>query len=98
MNFVYEPKWTPTPANINALPLEIRTYIHDLATICDPAGDIRTAHVVTENNLALIAKLQEAESRIAELEEAIRKAPCSTCLARHRSDNSICSNAWHVWT
>lgn len=35
--------WTPTPANINALPEPLRAYIHDLSTNCDPAG------IVTEN-------------------------------------------------
>ena len=34
------PNWTPTPANINALPDPLRRYIHDLKTICDPAGDV----------------------------------------------------------
>jgi hypothetical protein len=33
------PAWKPTPENINALPEPIRQYIHDLATVCDPAGD-----------------------------------------------------------
>jgi hypothetical protein len=33
--------WTPTAANINALPEPLRIYIHDLNTVCDPAGDVR---------------------------------------------------------
>lgn len=32
--------WTPTPSNINALPEPLRAYIHDLKTVCDPAGDL----------------------------------------------------------
>ena len=32
--------WTPTPKNINALPEPLRAYIHDLKTVCDPAGDV----------------------------------------------------------
>ena len=31
--------WTPTPENINALPDPLRRYIHQLETVCDPAGD-----------------------------------------------------------
>ena len=38
--FDIKPDWSPTPANINALPNPLRRYIHDLKTICDPAGDI----------------------------------------------------------
>lgn len=30
-----------TPAQINALPEHVRRYIHDLQTICDPAGMVR---------------------------------------------------------
>ena len=33
-------EWLPTADNINALPEPIRKYIADLATRCDPAGDI----------------------------------------------------------
>jgi hypothetical protein len=32
----------PTPAQVNALPTPIRSYIHDLETRCDHSGDIRT--------------------------------------------------------
>lgn len=38
-------KWTPTPANINALPDGVRQYVHDLETLCDPA------HIIAENTL-----------------------------------------------
>ena len=38
--FDIKPDWSPTPANINALPNPLRRYIHDLKTICDPAGDV----------------------------------------------------------
>jgi hypothetical protein len=33
--------WTPTAENINALPEPLRVFIHDLNTVCDPAGDVR---------------------------------------------------------
>jgi hypothetical protein len=38
--FDIKPDWSPTPANSNALPNPLRRYIHDLKTICDPAGDV----------------------------------------------------------
>lgn len=30
--------WKPTPENINKLPKPIHNYIHDLTSLCDPAG------------------------------------------------------------
>jgi hypothetical protein len=54
--------WLPTPANINALPEPIRKYIHNLETLCDPAG------IVTQNTLArdrktqLVARLKDTTS------------------------------------
>lgn len=33
--------WTPTAANINALPPPVRKYIHDLETLADPAGIVQ---------------------------------------------------------
>lgn len=35
------PDWKPTSANINALPMPLRGYIHELETSCDPAGLLR---------------------------------------------------------
>lgn len=36
-----DPDWTPTSANINALPAPLRRYIHDCITLaCDPQGVI----------------------------------------------------------
>ena len=44
--------WTPTPTNINALPEPLRDYIHDLETVCDPAGDVRELfRLQTENRM-----------------------------------------------
>lgn len=37
--------WTPTAANINALPPALKSYIHDLVASCDPAG------IIAENTL-----------------------------------------------
>ncbi len=33
--------WQPTPENINALPEPLRSFVHDLQTICDPAGMVQ---------------------------------------------------------
>lgn len=33
-------EWTPTAENINALPLPVRSFIHELAANCDPAGTV----------------------------------------------------------
>jgi hypothetical protein len=44
--------WTPTAANINALPEPLRVFIHDLNTVCDPAGDVRELfRLQTENRM-----------------------------------------------
>ena len=44
--------WTPTNENINALPEPLRRYIHDLETVCDPAGDVRELfRLKTENKM-----------------------------------------------
>src|ERR1700743_1324695 len=42
--------WTPTPENINALPPGVRSYIHDLETMADPAGIVRENHCLREDN------------------------------------------------
>ena len=44
--------WTPSADNINALPEPLRHYIHDLETVCDPAGDVQDKfRLKTENDL-----------------------------------------------
>jgi hypothetical protein len=44
--------WIPTPRNINALPEPLRAYIHDLKTVCDPAGDVtELVRLQTENRM-----------------------------------------------
>jgi hypothetical protein len=44
--------WTPTAANINALAEPLRVFIHDLNTVCDPAGDVRELfRLQTENRM-----------------------------------------------
>jgi hypothetical protein len=55
--------WTPTPANINALPKPLRRYIHELETVTDPAGDVRKLFRLKAENKML---RQECE-RLAKL-------------------------------
>lgn len=62
------PAWTPTAANINALPEPIRQYVHDLATRCDPAGDVAQMAMLKQQNRelqALTAALPIAEPAAA---------------------------------
>jgi hypothetical protein len=57
---VHIPKdWTPTAENINALPVPLRLYIHDLQTSCDPAGTIRENVLLKDENYAMRLKLAE---------------------------------------
>lgn len=48
-----QPDWTPTAENINALPDPLRLYIHELETVCDPAGDVRELYRLKEENKML---------------------------------------------
>jgi hypothetical protein len=57
--------WLPTPANVNALPVGIRRYIHDLETRCDPAGDVQTMALQVDTIRALDAKVRELEAELA---------------------------------
>jgi hypothetical protein len=59
--------WTPTPANINALPNPIRRYIHDLESNADPSGTIREAICQRENAMALAFRVKELEAEIETL-------------------------------
>jgi len=56
--------WTPTSGTINALPEPLRRYIHDLETLCDPAGDIQTIVCLRENVRALQATHDEVVRKI----------------------------------
>ena len=51
--------WTPTAANINALPDPLRRYIHDLETRCDPTGDVQTIHSQREQINGLLKRVRE---------------------------------------
>jgi hypothetical protein len=47
----------PTAENVDGLPSPIRDYIHDLATNCDPSGNVQTVAVLRENVKALTKQL-----------------------------------------
>src|SRR5260370_24946660 len=55
----------PDPDHINALPGPLRSYIHDLETRADPAGNVAEIAMLKENNAALWAPGRELESQVA---------------------------------
>ncbi len=65
--------WTPTPDNINRLPEPLRRYIHDLETLCDPAGIVAenvlqrdNANMLTVVNNDLTAENARLRARLKE--------------------------------
>jgi hypothetical protein len=54
--------WTPTAANINALPLPLRRYIMELETHADPAGTI-------QENYELRAQVRAVEAMVEKLRQ-----------------------------
>lgn len=50
-------------STINGLPPWLRQYIHDLATRCDPAGDVRDLFMARQANEALQRKIQRLEEK-----------------------------------
>lgn len=56
--------WTPTADNVNALPMPVRRYIHDLETNADPAG------MVAENTL-IKDLCRQLDAKIAQLKEQL---------------------------
>ena len=61
-------KWWPTVENINALPESLRKYIHDLETVCDPAGMVQEIAILREYKAAL-ERLTEDHSRLKKVME-----------------------------
>jgi len=55
-----EDDWTPTAANINALPLPLRRFIHDLETMADPAG-------LVQENYELRAQVKAVKAMVERL-------------------------------
>lgn len=52
--------WTPTASNINALPLPLRRFIHDLETMADPAG-------LVQENYELRVQVRAVEAMVERL-------------------------------
>jgi hypothetical protein len=67
----YFEDWTPTTANRNALQKPVRSYIHELQTICDPAGTVRENVILKHENRAL----QIALGRLKRLPKSITEGP-----------------------
>ena len=57
--------WLPTAENINALPDGIRSFVHDLQTRCDPAGDVQKMALQADTIRGLDAKVRELEAELA---------------------------------
>lgn len=60
--------YPPTSAEINALPTNLRRWIHELETNADPAGTVRTAVLVEEENKQLRAKIAELQAQVDDWE------------------------------
>jgi hypothetical protein len=58
-------------SEINALPDRVRSFIHDLETRADPAGDVRRAHVAEENAAALLVEIERLRCSLAEVKKEI---------------------------
>lgn len=63
VNMKISDDWNPTPENINSLPDPVRSYIHDLSTLCDPTG-------IVQENILLKDSIKSLEIKVQELENA----------------------------
>jgi len=54
--------WTPSPDNINHLPLPIRDYIHNIETNCDPAYQMQENFFLRETIKGLLIQINEDEN------------------------------------
>ncbi len=73
--------WRPTTANINALPMPLRRYIHALETRYDPAGDFQTIAIL----MAQIAELQKLLADERRQKDLDRAAPAPASCQRRFS-------------
>lgn len=59
-------RWLPTAENVSDLPFPLRKYIHDLETVCDPAGMVRENIIMKDTIAALELKaLDQKDHMIA---------------------------------
>ncbi len=63
--------FVPDAAHINALPLKLRKYIHDLETRADPGGDVKDAACQKDNADGLAVLLAESHEREKALIEVL---------------------------
>jgi hypothetical protein len=70
--------WTPTPANINALPAPVRAYIHQLVATCVDASVVMDNYRLGQENAALrvLVAEQDMAERVAQL--TAHRACCGT--------------------
>lgn len=68
----------PSAAEINALPLPLRDYIHDLETGCDPAGVLMELALTKDHVAALEVAIQQTRAKA--FDDAAR-AECEMCAA-----------------
>lgn len=57
--------WTPTSANINALPEPLRRYIHDIETNSDYAGIIAQNTLTRNQNAQLVAEVMRLKGLLS---------------------------------
>jgi hypothetical protein len=79
------PAWKPTPENIMALPEPVQRYIHDLATVCDPAGDIQMLYILRQENKALRYECERLARKAGEVPKEEDKPHLSGRPRRYRS-------------
>jgi hypothetical protein len=56
-------EWQPRPEHFNRLPAPLQTYIHDLETRADPAGDVKNLALARMTIAALQQRIRELEAR-----------------------------------
>ncbi len=67
----------PDPEHVNALPMPLRQYIHDLETRCNPAGDVPPIACLRENVQALTVMIDSTRNELQEV--------CTVWRGRHNS-------------
>lgn len=89
-NFVADPK------HINALPIPLRKYIHDLKTRSDPAGDVQSIAILKENVKALEAKLERGRTVLQGLANLWHEQGFERCFpAKHtRELERVINEVW----
>lgn len=82
--------WTPTAANVNALPEPVRRYIHDIETRCDPAGDVAALTLARDQ----IRQLEASNRQLRDARSATPSRECPYCT----SDNPAIRTTYYDQT